>query len=661
MRVPVEWLKDVVSVRASADQLAKMLTGVGLETVADKDNVLEVDIIPNRADCWSVRGIARDVAALTKTKVKSQKLKIKEISKRSSSVVKVEVRDRDLCPRYMARVIEDVKITESPAWLKKRLELAGVRAINNVVDVTNYLLLEIGQPMHAFDANLITEGRIIVRRANPKEKVTTLDGAEHYLDKDMLVIADAEKVIAVAGVMGAANTEVKNETKTIILESAFFDPISVYKTSKKLLLRSESSVRFEHGVDWLGVEEALDRAAAMIAQLGKGWVLKGKIDIKNKDRKPKIVTLRPEKVNQLLRTNISTSEMMNILKRLGFGLNGVKVTIPLFRAADVYREIDLIEEIARIYGYGQIPVTMPSTAFSGKQVDQEGEFRQKIAEIMVGCGFMEAQTYSFVGPKDFTRCSLSDEKAVKVTNPMNIAESYLRTMILPGLLNVVVHNLNRQIDSTYLFEIGKVFKSSNDKLPKERWVLCGVATGSPFMSEIDKGQVDYFYLKGVLENLFAAVGVLNHKFFENNHQLLQPGKGAEITGLGLIGELHPEIRANYDLKKSVCFFEIDLSALRMRMEKNKTYQPLPKFPSVSRDIAMYVPRDIEYQMIVGLVKKTGGDLVEDVYLFDKYKDSQAYRIVYRNEKKTLVDAEVSAVHAAIMEALESKLNIRVRR
>ena len=602
MKVPAGWLKEFVSFRSGPDQIAKVLTMGGLETVVEAGNILEIDIIPNRSDCWSVRGIAREVAALTKSKVRSPKSKVREVSKKASRVIKVEVRDNDLCPRYMARVIEYVRVGDSPDWLKNRLDKAGIRSVNNVVDVTNYLLHELGQPMHAFDANSITAKTIIVRRAKPKEKITTIDGKEHELDKDMLVIADPGKAIAVAGVMGGVDTEVNKKSKTIILESAFFDPVSIHKTSKFLKLRTDSSIRFEHGVDWNVVEEALDRAAAMIADLGKGNVLRGKIDVKKKTRKPRVVTLRPDRVYEILGTNIKKDEMMNILKRLGFSVAGNKVKIPLFRAADITREIDLIEEIARIYGFGKIDASMPNTAFSGKQTDKEDVFHAKIREIIAGCGLNEVQTYSMLGPEDFRKSGLGLGQAVKVANPLNVEEGYMRTKMIPSLLNVIPHNVNRQIDNVLIFEVGKIFIPSEQKLPKEKWMLCAAAVGSPFMSALDKGRVDYSYMKGILENLFSALGIKNYKLSQAQDHLLQPGRGAEIEGLGVIGELHPDIRKNYYLEMPICFFEIDLGALFNLAKEEGRYKPLPKFPSVSRDIAMFISKGVENQLIISTIK-----------------------------------------------------------
>ncbi|MDI6731581.1 MAG: phenylalanine--tRNA ligase subunit beta [Candidatus Margulisbacteria bacterium] len=660
MRVPIEWLKELVSFRAGADQLAEMLTMAGLETQALPNDVLEVSVLPNRADCWSILGVAREVSALTKFKLKSRRVKVKESAKKISKFLRVEVRDAKLCPRYMARAIEDVKVGESPAWLKKRLEAAGTRPINNVVDITNYLLLELGQPLHAFDANSVAGGEIIVRRANPGEKIITLDGVKHILKADVLVIADSEKAVAVAGIMGGSNSEINQNTANIILESAFFNPVSIHKTAKRLKTRSESSVRFEHGVDWQMVEEALDRAAAMIAELGKGRVMGGKIDVQGKAVKPQVIELRYEKVNQALGAEIPEGDMKAILARLGYKVTGKKVVVPLYRLTDTYREIDLIEEIARIYGYGRIPATMPNTSFPGKEREKEDSFRSHVKEILAGCGFNEIQTYSMIGPRDLEKVGVPVEKAIAIDNPMKVEESLMRPMLLPSLLNVLVYNLNRQVENVLVFEVGKVYLPSGQKLPEEKWKLCAAACGSPLMSAMDKGRIDYYYLKGVLENILRTLGIEDASFIEASNGLLQPGKAAEILGLGIIGELHPQVRQNYDLAVPVYFFEIDLTALFKRLNFERRYAPLPNFPFIARDISMFIPKDVENQMICSLVKRVGGEMVENVFPFDKYQDSMAYRVIYRAANKTLTDDEVNAKHAEIIKALETKLLVRVR-
>ncbi|MBN2057421.1 MAG: phenylalanine--tRNA ligase subunit beta [Candidatus Saganbacteria bacterium] len=660
MRVPINWLKELVNFKQSPKQLSELLTMGGLETVIEEGGALEVDIIPNRADCWSIRGIAREVSALAKAPLVPARSALVEADKKAASVVKVEVRDKKLCPRYMARVIENIKIAPSPDWLKQKLESVGIRSINNVVDVTNYMLMELGQPMHAFDAGLISQGTIVVRRAEAGEKVKALDENEYELGNEMLVIADPEKPVAIAGVMGLANSEVRSDTSTVILESAFFDRVSIHKTSTNLKLRSESSVRFERGVDWVAVEEALDRGAALIAELAGGQVLKGKIDKKAGNRKPKVVTLRPQRVNQLLGAKIKPAEMTGILKRLGFGIKGSKISIPLYRAADIEREIDLIEEIARVYGYHKIEATMPNTSFAGKKVDVLDLFHEQVKTILTGCGLTEVQTDSMVGPVDLQKAGLDPDDAVRIANPLVVDQSLMRTMLAPSLLKVIQHNRNRQIEDVFIFELGKAYHPDK-KQPKEKWVLSAAVTGSPFLSALDKMQADYSYLKGVLENLLARFGLKNVQFEPAEDQLFQPGRTAQLKGLGLLGELHPEVARQYDLEKTVCLFELDLDALFAMTRGKSKYRTLPKFPSVSRDIAMFVPAEVSYQMIVDLIKKTGGSLVEEVFLFDRYKDSQAYRIVFRDPAKTLTDLVVNEKHQQIVKAIESKLQVRIRR
>ncbi|MFA4843382.1 MAG: phenylalanine--tRNA ligase subunit beta [Candidatus Margulisiibacteriota bacterium] len=665
MRVPIEWLKELISFRASADQLAEMMTMAGLETTVQPNEVLEIDILPNRADCWSVRGIAREVSALTKFKVHKAKAKVKETGRSIKDAVKVEVRDKDLCPRYMARVIENVKLGESPEWLKKRLELAGMRAINNVVDVTNYLMLELGQPMHAFDANLVKDKFIIVRRANPGEKVVTLDGKEHELPSDVLVIADPDKTIAVAGTMGCANTEVTNATKTVILESAYFNSVSVNRTSKLLKTRTESSVRFAYGVDWEAVEEALDRGAALIAELGRGDVLKGKIDSIGQAMKPKVIELRPERVNAILGADITEGDMISILKRLGFEVKKaegkkLKVEIPLFRAMDIEREIDLVEEIARIWGFNRIEPTLPNTSFPGKEVERFDPFLAKVREILTGEGLDEVQSYSLIGPRELAQIGYPADQTVKVSNPLTVEQSVLRPLLLPGMLNVLKHNQNRQVENVMIFEIGRVFKPSKEKLPLEGWRVTGLLCGRPFMSALDKGEVDYFFVKGVVENLLAGLGIEMPAIAPSEHALLQPGKGAELAGIGQFGALHPDIARRAELTKPVFFFAFDLDALFKLKPAEARYQPLPKYPAVDRDISMFIPAGVSNQQIVEMVEAIGGELVEAVYPFDKFNESIAYRIIYRHPERTLTEEAVNARHQLVIKELTSTLNVRIR-
>ncbi|MBU0629412.1 MAG: phenylalanine--tRNA ligase subunit beta [Candidatus Margulisbacteria bacterium] len=661
MKVPIDWLKELVPIKATPERLADLVSLGGLETNLIASDILEVDILPNRADCWSVRGIAREVAALTKVKVKADQPKLIESAEKTKKYVQVDILEPVLCPRYMARVIKNVKVGESPDWLKHRLEKAGIRSINNVVDATNYLLLEIGQPMHAFDASLVKERHIVVRRAEPNEKVLALDGKEYTLNSEVLVIADPDKAIAIAGIMGLANSEVRPTTTTIILESACFDPVSVHENSKKLKLRSESSVRFAHGIDWLGVKEALDRGAALIAELAGGEVLSGRVDAKKKEPTPKNVLLRSERVEQVLGVKIAAGTMKSILTSLGFGVktkgNDLVVEVPLFRAMDVSREADLIEELARINGYDKILPTMPDTSFPGKKVPVEDHL--KLRHVLVGCGLNEAQTYTLIGEKDLASSLFSLDEMLKVENPLNADQVYLRPSLLPGLLRAAQYNQNRQIENILLFEIGKTFKQSGEKLPHENWRITGVLTGSPFQSLLDKGTIDYFFIKGILESLFSALGRSLPELKESASLLLQSGSGAEVQE-GVFGALSPEIQRNYDLKKPLFIFDLDLDLLLARNSRDRSYRQLPKFPYVTRDISLVMPDHAANQSVVALAKELGAGIVDAVFPFDKYKESVAYRIIYRHQERTLTEDEVNQKHQAIVDALVSQLHVKLR-
>ena len=629
--------------------------------------ILDVSILPNRGDCSSVLGVAREVSVLLGSKLsarggsafggKLKPIKVKEIKEKIRSRIKIEVKDKALCPRYMARIIENVAVKESPEWLKNRLLLAGLRPINNIVDITNYLLAELGQPMHAFDASSIKGSKIVVRKALAGEKLTTLDGIERKLEPNMLVIADEKDPVALAGVMGGANSEVSEKTSTVLLESAYFDPISINRTSRSAKLRTEASIRFEKGVDWKMVEEALDRAAVMISQLAEGSVLAGKIDVKTKERKDKTLELRLGRLDKILGIKISAKEAVKILKSLGFydvkispdifivGASGekVKANVPSFRASDIEREIDLIEEISRIYGYDQIKTTMPAVREGSLQAKPDNE--RKARDILVGCGLYEVQTFSLVDPK------MADRSALVVSNPMTPEESVLRTGMINSLLKVISHNFRHQVGEVNIFEIGKVF------LPDEKLVLAGAMAG---------GKVDFYKVKNIVENLLSGFCGL-FKYESVSDDQFHPGRSASVligkkgSVAGKFGALHPDALKLWDIGQEVYAFEFDLGLLFDPANVKKFYRPLPKFPKVERDLAMFVPEDVSSSLIVELIRTAGGELVEEVQLFDSYKNSRAYRISFRDRSKTLTDELVSDLFKNIQNELESKLKVQIRR
>lgn len=650
MKIPYLCLKDFIDIRTSPEVLAQKLTMAGLESkVPNPQNencILEIDILPNRGDCLSVIGVAREIAALFNKKIKQFTYKLVEAKEKSSSRLKVEVRDKKLCPRYMARVIDGVVVKESPDWLKDRLVSAGMRPINNVVDITNYLLLSYGQPMHAFDADKISGQKLIVRKAAKGEKIVTLDGIEHQLAEDRLVIADNNGPVALAGVMGGVNSEVSLSTTSIILESAYFNPVSIHKTSKATKLRTEASIRFEKGTDWDMVAEALDRAAYIVAEIAGGMVLGGKIDIKNPGRKKHKITLRPAQIGNILGIDIPMKEIVKSLEGLGFKVAGksdskITVIVPTWREGDVLREIDLIEEIARIWGYDKIKTSLPLVREAA--VEFVPEPQKQIREIMVACGLYEVQTFSLVDPK------MAGEKAIVIQNPLTPEESVLRTGMMASLLKVISHNLRRQISNIKIFEIGKVF------VPDEKLTLAGALSG---------GGVDYYAVKGVVENLLEEFS-LDIKVEHLANRDFHPGKSAAVIlgsrSFGIFGALHPDLLKVWDIKQEVYAFEFDLNVLLDYKIEPKKFNPLPKYPKIEQDLAMFVPQGVLSSALVETIKKAGGVMVEDVYLFDRFKDSQAYRIAFRDKYRTLKEEEVDRMFMDIQDELVKNHKVTIRK
>jgi len=621
--------------------------------------VLDVDVLPNRGDCLSVLGVAREVAVVLNTKLKTQNSKVKNIKliqKSKTHKIKIEVQDKDLCLRYMARMIEGVTIKESPEWLENRLLLAGLRPINCVVDATNYMLIERGQPLHAFDAEKLSGAKVIIRKAKSEEKLITLDGVERKLEKEMLVISDEEGAIALAGIMGGANTEVSGSTTNIFLESAYFSPPSINRTSKKIKLRTESSVRFEKGVDLEMVEEALDRAAQMIADLSGGKVMPYKVDLKAKEKKPRTLELRQERLNKILGIMVPLREAARILEKLGFrklkvDSRKLKVGVPAWRAQDIEREIDLIEEVARLHGYDKIKTTVPLVREETLQENKNYLLIRKIREILAGCGMYEAQTFSLVDPK------MAGEGALQLKNPMTPEESVLRSDLLPGLLKALSHNLRHQIDEIRLFEVGYVFNKGEGKLPCEKLRLAGVLTG---------GAEDFYGLKNIIENVLREFPV-TWKLQTLSGDRLHPNQSASILMgpkqkvLGQFGKLHPEQKQKWDLRPEIFVFDIDLEVLRESLGMVRRYRPLPRFPKVDRDLAMFVPEGVTSQSILDLVRKVGGELLEEVSLFDRYQNSQAYRLAFRDPHQTLTDEIVNPLFERIQEALTADLKVQIRK
>lgn len=649
--------------------------GTDIKEVMGLDNaVIDFEITPNRSDCLSIIGMAREAAA---TFGKDFKLPVVEIKNEeeeiSKYVAKITVEDKDLCRRYYARAIKNVEVKPSPLWLRRRLSECGLRPINNIVDITNYVMLELGQPLHAFDLDHVTDKKVIIRRATEGEEIKTLDDVNRKLDNSMLTIADKEGPIAIAGVMGGANSEVNNNSKTILIESANFNGRSVRLTSRALGLRTDASSRFEKGLDPNLAEVACNRVCQLIEQIGAGTVVKGNIDFYDDVENEKVIYLRPERVTMMLAVEISPEKMVKTLNTLGLNSklidSKIEVKVPTFRQ-DVELEVDLIEEIGRIYGFDKIPPAPLVGTLTKGEKSTERIIEDNIKAILVGLGLNEITTYSFVSPKVYNKINLPEDSMqrqyVELMNPLGEDFSVMRTTLIPNMLDVLTRNYNYGVNKGWAFEIGNLFKPTSmpvQSLPKEYKTLCiGMY-----------GNVDYFDIKGVLDTLLTRLGVNDTEYIrEEKHNTFHPGRTANIVMnnhlLGLIGEIHPDVRENYGIKEKVYVAEINLETVRLFVNFDKKYMALPKYPSMTRDIAVVVDEDFLVKDIEKIIWSEGKRLVEEIKLFDVYtgeqipqgKKSVAYSIVYRSRDKTLTDEEVTKTHNKIVNKLKEDLDAELR-
>ena len=649
------------------------------EALGLDDVVFELEITPNRPDCLSLIGVAREIRAETGNPLKLPTVDLQESGINIRDLTSVTIGAPDLCPRYAARVIQGVKVTESPAWLQQRLESVGIGVINNIVDVTNFVLMEYGQPLHAFDYHKLTENRIVVRRARDDEQITTLDEVERELTSDMLVIADAEKAVALAGIMGGYNSEITETTCDVLLESAYFNPLSIRATAKALGISTEASYRFERGADPGAVLAALDRAAQLIAELTGGTICDGIVDVYPGQQPLTEIQLRPERVNFVLGTTIETAEMVQILDRLGFDVDITgkvyQVVVPTFRS-DVTREIDLIEEIARVYGYDNIPTTLPKGDIPVPAPTPKTEARRRIKHFLLAAGMMEAVNYSFCDPNCFDKIRLNADDPLRNTlqlrNPLSPEMSVLRTTLTPGLLENAQHNRNHQIDTIALFEIGGVFVHDGEEKEPER--VTGVLAG-----QIGEGvysdpyrHPDFFDIKGLVEGMLEVCGVVDWTLQKTDALTFHPGRNAEVLlgnrRIGVFGEVHPEVLENYDLPYKAYLFEFDLEGLADAATFAKRFEPISIYPKVARDLAIVVDKETLSDMPTELIYTTGGDSVDSVRLFDVYegeqvpegKKSLAYTITYHSATETLTDKAVNTLHDEVVKCLNRELGAELR-
>ncbi|MFB3160769.1 phenylalanine--tRNA ligase subunit beta [Neobacillus sp. 179-J 1A1 HS] len=654
---------------------------VGTDAIAllnRDDEVLELGLTPNRADCLSMLGVAYEVAAILGREVKLPEIDVQPVTEKATDYITVKVAANEDNPLYAAKVIKNVKIGPAPLWMQTRLMSAGIRPHNNVVDITNYILLEYGQPLHAFDYDRLGSKEILVRRANDGEKFTTLDDVERTLTSDHLVITNGTEPVALAGVMGGANSEVTSDTTTVLLEAAYFTGGTVRKASKDHGLRSEASARFEKGVDPNRVRAAGERAANLIAKYAGGEVLEGASEVDTLTVEPAVVSITLEKINNVIGTNLTIADVEAIFERLQFTVSSegetITITAPT-RRGDIKIEEDLIEEVARLYGYDNIPKTLPiGSATPGKLSDYQ-EKRRIVRQYLEGAGLFQAVTYSLTSEEKAAQFALEKRDFIRLAMPMSEDRSILRLSIMPQLLEVVKYNSARQNDSLAVYETGAVFLANgNEVLPEEQEHLAGAITGlwHSHSWQGEKKAVDFYVLKGILEGLFAKLGLTeNVTYVQAKVDKMHPGRTAEIhlngERIGFVGQVHPTMQKELDLKDSYVF-EFSLKAVLEEATAALRYEAIPRFPSITRDIALVVDKETVSGMLKDVIQQAGGKLLKEVSVFDLYegermeegKKSIAYSLKYMDPERTLTDEEVTKVHTRVLEALKTQAGAVLR-
>lgn len=684
MKINYTWLKEFVDIRINPDDLAARLTmaGIAVDSIEShgEDQIFEFDLTSNRPDCLSHFGIAREVAAIDRTTLKSPQASLGEIEPRADTLARVEIQDFELCPRYTARVITGVRVGPSPAWLAARLESVGVRSINNVADITNYILFALGQPLHAFDLRQLAGSQIIVRRARLGEKLVTLDGNERELTSEMLVIADRDRAVALGGIMGGADSEITDTTRDVLLESAFFLPSSIRKTARALGMSTEASHRFERGADFEMAALANDVASQMIADLAGGKVLAGIIDVKAQRKQSPPIKFRPERYTVLTGLTTNPGEASAILRSLGLEVKeneaatGLEAVSPSWRY-DLAIEEDLIEEVARIKGYDQLGMTIPGGAGAGEYLPFEREHRGA-RRALTSLGFHEAVNFSFVDgaiDRRFTQSVIRDE--LRITNPIDETQSSMRSTLLGGLLRSAANNFNHGSKNVRLFEIGKCFEASEEERPIETERLGLVMTGARFELawEDASKRVDFYDLKGAIESLIENLGRKAPRFSpDEGIMYLHPGRAAVISigseNIGVLGQLHPRVAADLKFKQDVFVAELDFSLILNCESEEVRYRPLPRFPVVLRDLSILVDDTVGFGDIENAVRALGISELFDVKLFDVYagrelpqgKRALAFTLRYRSDNRTLTEAEVNAAHSRAVEEVVKRFKAEIR-
>ena len=690
MKVQVDWLKEYVKIDAPAAELGHVLTMAGLEIEShelldeEKGDVLELNVTPNRGYCLSHLGVAREVSALMGgTFNPPDALQALEKSWGVNPVaekIAVENLEESLCPRYAALVIENVKPGPSPKWLCDRLQAIGLRPINNIVDITNFVMMEYGQPLHAFDRELLSGNKIIIRNANKGEKFTSLDGSELKLDVDALVIADAEKPVALAGIMGGANSQVTDTTKNIVLESACFDSSAIRKVSKKYGLRSDSSYRFERGVDMEGVITAQARAACLIQELAGGDICKGRIDVYPKTRENIQVALRVSRVNQLLGADFSAEQIKEIICRLGLKVEAaikdgtLQVEIPGFRP-DLTREVDVIEEIARVDGFDKVDTVFPVASVRPVRIAPRQTMLSKIREVLCHTGFSETVHFSFVEREQaenyLSSFASTENKVISLKNPLSSENDTMRTSLIPGLLKTIQNNLSKGQKPLKLFEIGSVYFIDSQGKRVQKTVLTAAVLGPYELTPWKpRGkEYDFYDLKGALDNLCSHFG-LQVTFPENSSRsyLLTEKSASCFTGRSELGYMGQLSHYKTEIEEKVFVWELDLQKLEKSLPPRPHFQNIAKFPETYRDISILVDRQVTSQKASDLILKAGQPLLKRVELYDHFegkkiqsdKKSLTFALSFQSKDKTLSDDEVSPLFETIVQTLKTELDASLR-
>lgn len=684
MKVSYNWLREYVNFEIAAIRLGDKLTMAGLEVKSvekrEDDFIFEIEITSNRPDWLSVYGIAREARAILGGVLRPIPLKRILVKEPSLKKPSVKIEDKKGCFRYTGRIIEGVQVKDSPKWLVEKIESAGIRAVNNVVDVTNFCLMETGQPMHAFDYDKLQGGQITVRKAKKGEEILTIDGIKRKLDENMLVIADSAKPVAIAGVIGGKEAEVSASTKRILVESAYFDPVSVRKTAKALAISTESSYRFERGVDLEGVLTASDRAAGLICDLAGAKTVSKVSDIGRKTAGARKINLTLSKVNRLLGMAVEPLRCRLILTDLGLRVKKkskdlFEVEVPSFRR-DIKEEVDLIEEVARIYGYDKVPETMTEIYLWGRgsQKSSDKIAEETIRKTLVGTGLSEVITYALRCKDAYVTkaMNVAEERVLKIQNPLSAESEILRPFLLCGAIDVIAHNVNRSISDVRIFEIGKVYYSGEGNIPFEGGILSIALSGMKARDWHKKEILEIFDLKGAIEVLFEKLGIPDYEFNPAPFPIFleSASSSIKIAGkeAGIFGEINRSLITNYDLKNPIFAAELNLDFIFERAKLERYFSKLPRYPSVTRDISLVVENKVSNKEIVDLIKVICGNLAVSVKPFDLYRGEQVpkgsksilYSVEYRAADRTLTDEEVNSFDRKVREALSSRFTATIR-